>query len=224
MGLFASLFGRKAAFDDHVFRLRPQKYAALTAAAAAALAEGGYPLVVCHFKDQLEEATTLLTDAGVPVVVLQQIDRARLDHAQELVADGRVGVVSAEHMPKPGSGVRRNRSATPVRVLLFEHYPIAAPDDRVLALDRYLAAPVEFHCYTSLEDACVVPYRMEQVRKIIAALGLEEGEELHHPMLTRAIRRAQEKTARAMHSPDHRADSPEEWLETNAAHYRNQRL
>ncbi len=223
MGLLAKLFGRHARFEDHVYQKADGKRQPFVKAAEAAFDQGSYPLAVCHFKSQVQQIVELFDAAGLQHVVLDQIDRARLNNAAELVRDRVVGVILSEHLPKPGSKIKKTPNAAPVRVLLFEHYPIPTPDDRVLALDGFLSAPVEFHCYTTLEDACMIPF-VDRIRNLMASLGMAEDEEMNGSMLSKSIRRAQEKLATSIHSADHRADSPEEWLRINTDHYRNQQV
>ena len=83
-------------------------------------------------------------------------------------------------------------------------------------LDTLAALPclhdITFHM--ALTDALMRHFGGERIASLMKSMGAEEEEFLSHPMITKSVRRAQEKVEKKVRR-EKEAESAEEWMRYN---------
>lgn len=97
-------------------------------------------------------------------------------------------------------------------VVFAEHYPLLEKEQKLFT-DLQLK---EVTVYSSLDEALFKKFGGEKIIELMKKMGANEGESLNHPMISGAIRNAQEKVSRNI-SFDQYASSQHDWLTKNVA-------
>lgn len=208
MGLFSWLSGGKAT------RLEPDSVWLTADARLAGLrdrvgrhAEQGQVLLLAHFPLALEQLADALRG------------RASVEHADSegdvarALASPRAHSVSlalVRHLPAQPPMIAGDVT-TPLSILVAERHPLRAEDERVERLAGELPYECRVRFHLSLEDALLERFAGDRVNDLLARLGMAENEELTHPLISRAVERAQEQAAERATS-EIEAGSVEEWL------------
>lgn len=96
-------------------------------------------------------------------------------------------------------------------MLIFaEHYPLSKIEQALFAKLQINDVPV----LSSLDEPLFLLFGGENMITMMQRLGMEENEVLGHAMITKAIRRAQEKIEKSVIS-EQQATSQEEWFHKN---------
>jgi hypothetical protein len=95
-------------------------------------------------------------------------------------------------------------------VVFAEHYPLASVEQTLFSVLRLSEVPV----MSSLEDHLFFRFGGAETINAMKNLGVGEDEIIGHTMVTRSIRRAQEKIAKETHT-DYAAPSCQEWFKLN---------
>lgn len=193
---------------DEVHRTRASADQALVRAVGQATA----PVVVASFfPASLERVEALLETEGVPFARLSfgggtppvetqrafTLDASRL--AQDYGFDGWL------------LGTGRAFS-----FLFVEHHPLPRVEQVALGVldDASRVSPHRVRFYVGLDEPLMAAFGGERVTELMDRLGMAAGEVIQHPMVDRAIRRAQEKLEkRAPNAVPTR--SVEEWFQSN---------
>jgi hypothetical protein len=127
---------------------------------------------------------------------------------------GEVEGVQVLLVPPGPAEIRLPRVTAPV-ILFAERYPLAAEDQRALAaIESTFPEAAEAVFYSSLESPVLRAFGGEKVQGLLTTLGLNEGECIEHPLVSRALRRAQDDLAKKA-GVEIRCASAEEWLSRN---------
>ena len=104
--------------------------------------------------------------------------------------------------------------STIIDIIVGERHPLPSLDDGLEAFADHLPCRCRFSHHLSLEDAVMQTFGGEWVQNILRNLGISEDEAIERNLVSRRIRRAQQKIeGRASGSRD--AESAEQWLEKN---------
>ena len=95
-------------------------------------------------------------------------------------------------------------------VVFVEHYPLSSTELTLFTKVQLKEVPV----LSSLEDPIFITFGGEQTIEIMKRLGVGDEEIIGHSMVTKSIRRAQEKIARTSRT-DYPAKSSKEWFALN---------
>jgi len=95
-------------------------------------------------------------------------------------------------------------------VVFVEHYPLASVEQTLFEKVQLKEVPV----LSSLEDPIFITFGGEQTIEIMKKLGVGDEEIIGHSMVTKSIRRAQEKIAEKS-GTDYPAGSSKEWFTLN---------
>lgn len=116
--------------------------------------------------------------------------------------DLRKNIIKAEHL---------SYDKVVGRMVVFaEHYPLASVEQDLYAKLQLKEVPV----LSCLEDPLIMLFGGERTTEIMKNMGLTEDEVIGHSMVTKAIRRAQDKIAEK-NGTDYPATSAKEWLALN---------
>jgi hypothetical protein len=95
-------------------------------------------------------------------------------------------------------------------VLFFEHYPLASKESELL--EKLQMQEAVF--YSALDEPLFKHFGGDKIIALMERMGLSENEAIEHPMITNAIKNAQEKISGEI-TFEHSASSPNEWFSKN---------
>lgn len=185
----------RADLNDLIFKTKREKFNAI-ADKIAELNQKGQPVLVGTITvDTSEILSRYLKRRGIEHSVLN----AKY-HQQEAEIVARAGskgsVTIATNMAGRGTDIKINDEV----VALGGLYVIGTERHESRRIDRQLRGrsgrqgdPGTSQFYVSLEDDLMRLFGSERIAGIMEKMGLEEGQELTHPLLTRSIERAQKR-------------------------------
>ncbi len=181
--------------DDAVFKTKKEKYQAVVNAVKEAHEKGQPVLVGTITIDVSEHISKLLKREGIQHNVLN----AKFHELEaEIVAQaGQHGAVTiATNMAGRGTDIKLDeeaRAAGGLKIVGTERHESRRIDNQLRGRSGRQGDPGESRFYISLEDDLMRLFGSEKLIKTFEALGVPEGEQIEHRMLSSAIERAQKK-------------------------------
>jgi len=181
--------------NDAVYRTKREKLNAIVNAVVEAHAKNQPVLVGTITIESSEELSDMLRRRGVPHKVLN----AKFHELEaEIVADaGQPGAVTiATNMAGRGTDIKLGegvREAGGLKIIGTERHESRRIDNQLRGRAGRQGDPGESKFYISLEDDLMRLFGSERLIAMFNALGMPEGEELQHKMLSDAIEKAQKK-------------------------------
>ena len=181
--------------NDAVYRTRREKLNAIVNAVVEAHAKNQPVLVGTITIEASEELSDMLRRRGVPHKVLN----AKFHELEaEIVADaGQPGAVTiATNMAGRGTDIKLGEGVKEVgglKIIGTERHESRRIDNQLRGRAGRQGDPGESKFYISLEDDLMRLFGSERLITMFNALGMPEGEELQHKMLSDAIEKAQKK-------------------------------
>lgn len=182
--------------DDLVYRTRKEKYNAVIEEIVSLRAAGRPVLVGTTSVEISELLSKMLKMRGIKHNVLNAKQHAK---EAEIVAEaGRAGAVTiATNMAGRGTDIKLGEGVKEAGGLAI--IGTARHDSR--RVDRQLRGragrqgdPGSSTFYVSLEDDLMRLFGADRIARVVDRMGgMEEGESMHHPMLSRGVERAQKK-------------------------------
>ena len=181
--------------NDTVFKTKREKFRAIVAETEAAYKRGQPVLLGTISVEDSELVSRMLRMKNIPHNVLNAKNHAR---ESEIVAlAGRRGAVTvATNMAGRGTDIKLEPGVEELGGLLV--LGSSRHDSR--RIDRQLRGrcgrqgdPGMSHFYVSLEDNLMRLFGSDRIVTIMEKFGMEEGEELQHPLLSRSIETAQRR-------------------------------
>ena len=182
-------------FDDAVYKTRREKLHAVVEAVAEAHEKGQPVLVGTINIDSSEEISELLKRRGIPHKVLN----AKFHELEaEIVAEAGVhgAVTIATNMAGRGTDIKLDdaaREAGGLKIIGTERHESRRIDNQLRGRSGRQGDPGESRFYISLEDDLMRLFGSERLMSIFNAMGVEDGEQIEHKMLSSAIEKAQKK-------------------------------
>ena len=181
--------------DDAVYKTQKEKYRAVCDAVEEAHAKGQPVLVGTITIEVSELLSGMLKRRGVQHNVLN----AKFHEMEaEIVAQaGQHGAVtSATNMAGRGTDIKLDdaaRKAGGLKIIGTERHESRRIDNQLRGRAGRQGDPGESRFYISLEDDLMRLFGSERLMSVFNALGVEDGEQIEHKMLSSAIEKAQEK-------------------------------
>jgi len=181
--------------QDAVYKTRKEKLEAIIAAVEEAHAKGQPVLVGTITIEASEELSRLLTRQGIRHKVLN----AKFHEMEaEIVADAGIhgAVTIATNMAGRGTDIKldeESRAAGGLKIIGTERHESRRIDNQLRGRSGRQGDPGESKFYISLEDDLMRLFGSERLIKMFNAMGVPEGQEIEHKMLTNAIESAQKK-------------------------------
>ena len=181
--------------QDSVYKTRKEKLNAIVAAVEAAHAKGQPVLVGTITIEASEEISGMLRRKGIEHKVLN----AKFHELEaEIVADaGQHGAVTiATNMAGRGTDIKLDDKAREVGGLMIigtERHESRRIDNQLRGRAGRQGDPGVSKFYISLEDDLMRLFGSEKLISMFNTLGIPEGQEIEHKMLTNAIENAQKK-------------------------------
>ena len=180
---------------DAVYKTKKEKLNAIVNEIIAAHKKGQPVLVGTVTIEASEEISALLKKKNIQHKVLN----AKFHELEaEIVADaGQYGAVTiATNMAGRGTDIKLGEGVVEVgglKIIGTERHESRRIDNQLRGRAGRQGDPGESRFYISLEDDLMRLFGSEKLMGVFNALGIEEGEEIEHKMLTDAIEKAQKK-------------------------------
>lgn len=181
--------------EDSVYKTKKEKYKAVIDAVCEAHAKGQPVLVGTINIDTSELLSRMLNKRGIKHNVLNA--KFHEQEAQIIADAGKAGAVTiATNMAGRGTDIKLDdeaRAAGGLKIIGTDRHEARRIDNQLRGRSGRQGDPGESRFYLSLEDDLMRLFGSERMMKAFNALGVPEGEEIHHKMLSDAIEKAQEK-------------------------------
>ena len=105
----------------------------------------------------------------------------------------------------------------PHRKMVFvvaERYPVPGRDEALLAVAKSLRSVRKVVYHIALTDPLLARFDTKSIVKLIDHLGMSRNECIHHPVIRRAIRTAQQRIAKCV-TDEILTRSADDWFESN---------
>ncbi len=181
--------------NDAVYKTKQEKLTAVVEEIANAHEKGQPVLVGTITIEASEELSALLKKRGIPHKVLN----AKFHELEaEIVADaGQMGAVTiATNMAGRGTDIKLGEGVTELgglKIIGTERHESRRIDNQLRGRAGRQGDPGESRFYISLEDDLMRLFGSERMIAMFNSLGLPEGEQIEHKMLSSAIEKAQKK-------------------------------
>lgn len=181
--------------QDAVYKTRKEKLNAVVAEIAEAYKKGQPVLVGTITIEASEELSEFLKKKNVPHKVLN----AKFHELEaEIIADaGQAGAVTiATNMAGRGTDIKLGEGVVNLgglKIIGTERHESRRIDNQLRGRAGRQGDPGESRFYISLEDDLMRLFGSERLMSMFNSLGLPEGEQIEHKMLSSAIEKAQTK-------------------------------
>ena len=181
--------------EDAVYKTKQEKYHAVVEAVKEAHATGQPVLVGTITIEVSELLSKMLKKEGIQHKVLN----AKYHELEaEIVADaGQHGAVTiATNMAGRGTDIKLDdaaREAGGLKIIGTERHESRRIDNQLRGRSGRQGDPGESRFYISLEDDLMRLFGSERLMSAFNTLGVEDGEQIEHKMLSSAIEKAQKK-------------------------------
>ncbi len=181
--------------DDQVYKTKREKYNAVIEEIEQLRAKQQPVLVGTTNVEVSETISRMLKRRGIPHNVLNAKQHQR--EAEVVAHAGLPGAVTiSTNMAGRGTDIKLGPGVKEVGGL----YIVGTERHEARRIDRQLRGrsgrqgdPGASRFYLSLEDDLMRLFGSERIARIMERMGLEEGEVIQHPMITRSVERAQKK-------------------------------
>ncbi|MCR5828914.1 MAG: preprotein translocase subunit SecA [Lachnospiraceae bacterium] len=182
-------------YEDAVFRTHREKLDAIVGAVAESHRRGQPVLVGTVSIESSEEISAALRKRGIPHNVLNA--KFHEMEAEIVAGAGQFGAVTiATNMAGRGTDIKLGEGVVEqggLRIIGTERHESRRIDNQLRGRSGRQGDPGESRFYISLEDDLMRLFGSERLMGMFKALGITDGQELHHRMLSSAIERAQKK-------------------------------
>ena len=181
--------------DDAVYKTKREKYEAVVEAVKEAHAKGQPVLVGTITIEVSELLSKMLKRAGIQHNVLN----AKFHEMEaQIVANAGVhnAVTIATNMAGRGTDIKLDdeaRAAGGLKIIGTERHESRRIDNQLRGRSGRQGDPGESRFYISLEDDLMRLFGSERMMSVFETLGVQDGEQIEHKMLSKAIESAQKK-------------------------------
>ena len=186
-----------ARIDHHdvVYKTKNEKYKAVVEEVVKSH-ENGQPVLVGTINiDTSELISGMLKREGIPHTVLNA--KFHEKEAEIVAGAGQHGAVTiATNMAGRGTDIKlddESKAAGGLKIIGTERHESRRIDNQLRGRSGRQGDPGESQFFISLEDDLMRLFGSEKLMDIFNALGVPEGEQIQHKMLTSAIEKAQKK-------------------------------
>ncbi len=180
---------------DSVYKTRREKFNAVTAEIKTLHAQGRPILVGTVSVETSEMLSRMLKKEGLIHSVLNA--KFHQQEAEIVARAGQRGAITiATNMAGRGTDIKLGAGVTEVgglHVLGTERHESRRIDRQLRGRCSRQGDPGSSHFFISLEDDLMRLFGSDRIVKLMEKMGLEEGQELTHPLLNRSIQQAQKR-------------------------------
>ena len=181
--------------DDAVYKTKKEKYKAVVDEVVRAHEKGQPVLVGTITIETSELLSKMLTKKGIPHKVLN----AKFHELEaEIVADAGIhgSVTIATNMAGRGTDIKldeETKALGGLKIIGTERHESRRIDNQLRGRSGRQGDPGESRFYLSLEDDLLRLFGSDRLMAMFEAMGVPEGEQIEHKMLSNAIEKAQMK-------------------------------
>ena len=181
--------------EDAVYKTKKEKYKAVVDEVEKALEKGQPVLVGTIAIETSELLSKMLTKKGIPHKVLN----AKFHELEaEIVADAGIhgSVTIATNMAGRGTDIKldeETKALGGLKIIGTERHESRRIDNQLRGRSGRQGDPGESRFYLSLEDDLLRLFGSDRLMAMFEAMGVPEGEQIEHKMLSNAIEKAQMK-------------------------------
>ncbi len=181
--------------EDMIYKTKREKYNAVIDEIQA-LVKAGRPVLVGTTSVEVSELLSrMLTRKGIPHNVLNA--KLHFKEAQIVKEAGQAGTVTiATNMAGRGTDIKLGpgvKEAGGLAIIGTERHESRRVDRQLRGRSGRQGDPGSSQFYVSLEDNLMRMFGSERIAGIMDRMGLQEGEVIQHPMITKQIEKAQKK-------------------------------
>ncbi|MCU0079236.1 preprotein translocase subunit SecA [Extibacter muris] len=181
--------------EDAVYKTQKEKFRAVCDEIEAAHAKHQPVLVGTITIETSELLSSMLKKRGIPHNVL---NAKYHEQEAEIVAQAGIhdAVTIATNMAGRGTDIKLDdeaRAAGGLKIIGTERHEARRIDNQLRGRSGRQGDPGESRFYISLEDDLMRLFGSERLMNIFTTLGVEDGEQIEHKMLSNAIEKAQQK-------------------------------
>ncbi|MBM4166970.1 MAG: preprotein translocase subunit SecA [Ignavibacteria bacterium] len=181
--------------DDIIYKTKREKYNAVIQEIEAMRKVNRPVLVGTTSVEVSETLSRMLKRSAIPHNVLNAKQHQR--EAEIVASAGNPGVITiATNMAGRGTDIKLGpgvREAGGLHILGTERHESRRIDRQLRGRAGRQGDPGSSRFYLSLEDDLMRLFGSERIANIMERLGLQEGEQIQHPMITRSVSRAQKR-------------------------------
>lgn len=182
-------------YPDVIYKTKKAKYRAVVKAIEELHAKGRPVLVGTTSIQQSEELSDMLKKKGIQHNVL---NAKYHEKEAEIVADaGQMGAVTiATNMAGRGTDIKldeETKALGGLKIIGTERHESRRIDNQLRGRSGRQGDPGESRFYLSLEDDLLRLFGSDRLMAMFEAMGVPEGEQIEHKMLSNAIEKAQMK-------------------------------
>ena len=178
--------------EDMIYKTKREKYNAVIDEIQALVKEGRPVLVGTTSVEVSELLSRMLTRKGIPHNVLNA--KLHFKEAQIVKEAGQAGTVT--NMAGRGTDIKLGpgvKEAGGLAIIGTERHESRRVDRQLRGRSGRQGDPGSSQFYVSLEDNLMRMFGSERIAGIMDRMGLQEGEVIQHPMITKQIEKAQKK-------------------------------
>ncbi len=181
--------------DDHVYKTKREKYNAVMAEIEEMRKINRPVLVGTTSVDVSETISRMLKRKGIPHNVLNAKQHQR--EAEIVAHAGLPGAITiSTNMAGRGTDIKLGPGVKDIgglHIVGTERHEARRIDRQLRGRAGRQGDPGSSRFYLCLEDDLMRLFGSERIARIMERMGLEEGEVIQHPMITRSVERAQKK-------------------------------
>ncbi|MGC8829423.1 MAG: preprotein translocase subunit SecA [Verrucomicrobiia bacterium] len=182
-------------WNDSVYKTKREKFNAVLKEIQEIHAQGRPILVGTVAVETSEHLSRMLQKVGLPHNVLNAKQHQR--EAEIVARAGQRGAITiATNMAGRGTDIKLGPGVAELgglHVIGTERHEARRIDNQLRGRCARQGDPGSSHFFVSLEDDLMRLFGSEKIVKIMERVGLEEGQELQHPLLNRSIAQAQKR-------------------------------
>ena len=182
-------------YDDVVYKTKNEKFKAVIEEICESHAKGQPVLVGTITIETSELLSKMLKKQGIKHNVLNA--KFHEQEAEIVAQAGQHGAVTiATNMAGRGTDIKldeESRAAGGLKIIGTERHESRRIDNQLRGRSGRQGDPGESRFYISLEDDLMRLFGSERLMDVFTKLGVEEGEQIQHKMLSSAIEKAQKK-------------------------------
>ena len=181
--------------EDMIYKTKREKYNAVIEEIQSLVKQGRPVLVGTTSVEISELLSRMLTRKGIPHNVLNA--KLHFKEAQIVREAGQAGTVTiATNMAGRGTDIKLGpgvKEAGGLAIIGTERHESRRVDRQLRGRSGRQGDPGSSQFYVSLEDDLMRMFGSERIAPLMDRLGLQEGEVIQHPMITKQIEKAQKK-------------------------------
>ena len=182
-------------FDDAVYRTRREKYNAVIEEIELLKKEGRPVLVGTTSVDVSETISRMLKRKGIAHNVLNAKQHQR--EAEIVAHAGEIGAITiATNMAGRGTDIKLGNGVVErggLFILGTERHEARRIDRQLRGRSGRQGDPGSTRFYLSLEDDLMRLFGSDRMSSVMQRIGIQEGEVIQHPLITKSVERAQKK-------------------------------